>query len=313
MIIIAAMHDVYSELAGIDLNLVVALDALLAERHVTRAARRLGLTQSAASHALKRLRAHLGDPLLVRGPSGMLVATALAEKVAPQVHRILGELAGALRGEAFDPATAKHAFHIKSADYASLVILPRLLARLQKIAPNIDIWVHGFRELGEDELASGQLDLTLAPPSPSRHAGAYEKVLFEDSFECVLRKGHPLAKDKLTIARYCSLGHIMVSPRGTPGSLVDTALAALGRARRVVLAVPHFMVVPYSVASTDLCATLPSRIADIVADAAGLVRQPPPIAIPRFKIAAAWHERRHHDAAHRWLREQLLAVAAEIR
>ncbi|HEY4179589.1 MAG TPA: LysR family transcriptional regulator [Kofleriaceae bacterium] len=307
------MHDVHGELAGIDLNLVLALDALLTERHVTRAAQRLGLTQSAASHALKRLRDMLDDPLLVRGPNAALVPTPLADRLAPQVRRILGELAGALRGETFDPATAKHTFHVGASDAVALVLLPPLVARLAKVAPNIDLWIHyAYTDWGDDELAGGKLDLVLGPPA-SRPAGAYEKLLFDDSFVCVMRKGHPLAKEKLTVSRYCLYGHVMVAPRGTPGSIVDSALEKFGRTRRIALAVPHFLTVPYCVAATDLIATLPTRVANVVADSVGLVRVPPPFDIPRFKISAAWHERRHHDATHRWLREQLLAVASEIR
>jgi DNA-binding transcriptional LysR family regulator len=138
-------------------------------------------------------------------------------------------------------------------------------------------------------------------------------MLFDESFVCVMRKGHPIAKEKLTLTRYCAANHVMVAPRGTPCSIVDSALEKLGRSRRVALAVPHFLAVPYSVAATDLIATLPTRVADVVAESVDLVRHAPPLDIPRFKISAAWHERRHHDAAHRWLREQLIAVASEIR
>src|SRR4051812_38865827 len=117
MIWIAIMHDVHGYLSGLDLNLVLALDALLAERHVTRAARRLGITQSAASHALARLRDHLGDPLLVRGGRGTMTATPRALELAPQLHDLLAELAGVLRGERFDPATARRTFRICTSDY----------------------------------------------------------------------------------------------------------------------------------------------------------------------------------------------------
>jgi DNA-binding transcriptional LysR family regulator len=314
MVRIGIMRDVHDSLASVDLNLVLALDALLAERHVTRAAERLGLTQSAASHALARLRDVLGDPLLVRGPRGAMVATPLAEKLAPQIHRILGELATTLRGETFEPATAKRAFHIGISDYVEIVMLKQLAARVAVLAPGIDLWMHTFPDWGDTELADGTLDLIIGPPRGNqRPAGTFEKVLFDESFTCVLRAGHALAGARLTIARYCSLPHLMVSPRGTPGSFVDTALERVGRTRRVALAVPHFLVVPYVIAGTDLIATLPTRIANLVADALELVKRPPPIEIPKFQIAAAWHERNQADAPHRWLRDQIFAVAGEIR
>jgi DNA-binding transcriptional LysR family regulator len=318
MLWICIMHGVH-DLASIDLNLVVALDALLADRHVTRAAHRLGLTQSAASHALARLRDVLGDPLLVRGPGGTMVPTPFAERIQPQLRRALDELSTTLRGETFDPATARHTFHVGASDYVELVMLPRLTERIRRLAPNIDLWVHSYNEHGDAELAAGTLDLVLGPSSatarvrPTPHAaGIYEKVLFDESFTCIVRAKHPIAKSKLTLARYCELTHLLVAPRGTPGSLVDDSLAKAGKTRRIGLAVPHFLVVPYIIASTDLVATLASRVANLFASTLDLATMPPPLAVPKFRMAATWHERSHHDAPHKWLREQLFVVAQEV-
>lgn len=306
------MHGVHDALATMDLNLVVALDVLLAERHVTRAARRLGITQSAASHALARLRDLLGDPLLVRGPGGTMVPTPLALRLAPQLRKVLEDLAGVLRGESFDPTTARRTFRLGASDYIELVLLPRLSARLARLAPGVDLWVHTFDDWGDAELATGKLDCVLAPPRRSaRPGGMFEKILLHESFTCVMRAGHPLAGSRLTLARYCEVPHLMVAPRGTPGSFVDDALATVGRRRRVALAVPHFLVVPYVVAATDLVATLANRVAALFATTLDLVMQPPPVAIARFAIALAWHERNHHDAAQRWLRTQIAAAATE--
>ncbi|MDX2090442.1 MAG: LysR substrate-binding domain-containing protein [Kofleriaceae bacterium] len=219
-----------------------------------------------------------------------------------------------MRGESFDPATARRAFHLGISDYVEIVMLTKLAARVAKVAPGIDLWMHTFADWGDTQLADGTLDLALGPPrGEKRPAGAFEKVLFEESFTCLLRAKHPLAGTRLTLSRYCGLSHLMVSPRGTPGSYVDTALERVGKSRRVALAVPHFLVVPYVIAGTDLVATLPTRIANLVADALDLVRLPPPIEIPAFQIAAAWHERNQADPPHRWLREQIFAVAGEIR
>lgn len=307
------MHALHDGLAGIDLNLVVALDALLAERHVTRAAARLGITQSAASHALARLRSLLGDPLLVRGPAGARLPTPLASELAPQLHQVLDQLTRVLRGEAFDPASARRAFHIGASDYVEIVLLPRLAARLARVAPGIDLWIHALGDHGDAELASGALDLVLGPPrSSGRPARSYERVLFAESFTCVMRANHPLSGGRLTLRRYCEASHLMVAPRSTPGSFVDDALAAAGKTRRVALAVPHFLVVPYVIAATDLVATLASRVAALFASTLELVAMPPPIEVPKFQIALAWHERNHGDAAHRWMRDQLFAVASEL-
>jgi DNA-binding transcriptional LysR family regulator len=315
IILIAIMHAAHASLAAVDLNLVLALDALLAERHVTRAAARLGITQSAASHALARLRDLLGDPVLVRGPRGTMLPTPRAAALAPAVHRILSDLAAVLRGDAtFDPATARRSFQIGTSDYLELVLLPRLVERLSRIAPNIDVWIHNLDDQGDDALAAGTLDVVIGPPrGTARPAGTYEKVLFDESFTCVMRAKHPLADAKLTLPRYCSAAHVLVAPRGTPGSLVDDALHALGRTRRIAAAVPHFLVVPHLIASSDLIATLATRVANTFADALDLVTMPPPLSLPKFQMAVAWHERSHDDPPHRWLREQLLAVAADVR
>lgn len=319
MLCIHVMQAAHGDLAGVDLNLALALDALLAERHVTRAAARLGITQSAASHALARLRDLLGDPLLVRGPGGTLVPTARATALAPTIARVLAELGTALRGAppAFDPATAHRTFHLATSDYVELLLLPRLAARLAARAPHIDLWAHVLVDWGDRELASGEMDLVLGPLRTGGVARAstsiYEKALFAEKFRCVVRADHPLASaQRMTLARYCASAHVLVAPRGRPGSFVDDALAAQGRARRVALAVPHFLVVPHVLATTDLVATLASRIVDLYRDTLGLVDFAPPLAIPDFTIAAAWHERAHHDPAHRWLREQVFEVAAEL-
>ncbi len=309
------MHEAHDGLKGVDLNLVLALDALLAERHVTRAATRLGITQSAASHALARLRELIGDPLLVRGARGVMVPTPRAEALAPQIHRVLADLSGALRGETFDPATAKRTFRIGASDYVELVLLPRLIERLARLAPNIDIWIHaGYAEHGDAELAAGGIDLAIGPPQGTmRAAGSYEKVLFDESFTCIVREDHALAGGRMTLARYCAASHLLIAPRSQPGSYVDSALVRLGRTRRIALAVPHFLVVPYIIAGTDLVATIATRVAALFADRLGLATMPPPIPIPKFQIALAWHERNHGDAPQRWLRDQLVAVANEIR
>jgi LysR family transcriptional regulator, transcriptional activator of nodD3 and syrA len=296
-------------LAGLDLNLLVVLDALLAERHVTRAARRVGLTQPACSHALGRLRRALGDPLLVRGPGGAMVTTPRAEALAPGLRAALAELATAVAGPpSFDPATARRSVRIATSDYAELVVLPALIAALGRDAPGVDVWVVPLpttRYAQLAMLASGAADLVIGPPRRDGPAGIYERRLFDERFRCVVRRGHPAGGRRLTLARYCALSHVMVAPRGTAGSVVDDALAARGRRRRVAVAVPHFLVVPHLVAASDLVATLAGRVVDAYADTAGLVVMAPPIELPGFAIAMTWHERLHRDPAQRWLRDQV--------
>jgi DNA-binding transcriptional LysR family regulator len=307
------MQLAHDALAGLDLNLLYALDALLHERHVTRAAKRLGMTQSAASHALGRLRSQLGDPLLVRGPRGQMVPTPRADALATPLRDALAALALAVHGASFDPATARRSFRIATGDYAEVVLLPRLVERVAATAPGVDLHAVVLPESTGAALANGAIDGALLPQrSLAWPSGIYERRLFTEDFTCVVRPGHPVARQKLTLARYCALAHLMVAPGGTPGSFVDDALAKAGKTRRTAVLVPHFLVVPHVIVATDLVATLATRIADATAPLFDLVRLRPPIDVPRFTMALVWHERTHRDPAHRWLREQLAAVAAEL-
>lgn len=314
MVFILYMRGIHDELAGLDLNLVLALDALLAERHVTRAAERLGVSQSAASHALARLRDVLGDPLLVRGPRGAMQPTPRALALAPMLSRALTDVAAALRRpEPFAPSTARRTFHLGAGDYAELVLLPRLVARLATAAPGIDLFIRTVPDDIPTAIARGELDAVIAPARPRDVAGPgiYQRLLFEEQFVCAVRAGHPATQRKLTLDRYCSLDHLLIAPRGTYGGFVDDALAALRKRRRVALAVPHFLIVPHVVAGTDLIVTLASRIAAAFADSHRLatLRPPAELGLDGFLMHLIWHERAHADDAQRWLRDQIATVA----
>lgn len=302
------------DFANIDLNLLVVLDALLAERHVTRAARRVGLTQSAASHALARLRLLLGDPLLVRGAGGAMVMTGRAAAIAPRLRRCLDDLAGALAGDAvFDPATARRTFRIATEDYAELILLPVLVELLAQEAPGVDLCIRQVEEDPTAFLAAGEVDSAIGSfgtrPWP---AGFYQKRLFDDSFRCVVRAGHPATRRRLTLPRFLELGHVLVAPGGTRGGVVDDALARIGESRRTALLIPHFLVAPHVIAASDLVITLPSRVARVFAEPFSLAVLTPPLEVPGFTISLVWHERCRHDAGQRWLRKRLVELAAAL-
>ncbi len=305
------MDTVHDPLAALDLNLVRALDVLLEERHVTRAAARLGVTQSAASHALARLRDELGDPLLVRGVGGGLSLTERAARLAPVVRAALAQLAAAWREPVFEPASSQRTFHVGAGDFAELVLLPPLVRRIATAAPGVNLFFRAVTD-GGPELAAGKLDAYLAPArEPS--AGLYQRHLFDESFVVMMRAGHPAASSKLTLERFCALDHLLVAPRGTPGGYVDEALAQLGLSRRVALSVPHFLIAPHVVASTDLVMTVAWRIAAAFRKSHALVVREPPLTLPTFPIHLVWHERTHAEPAHRWLREQVIACAPRSR
>jgi len=304
------MHDMH--LAQLDLNLLVALRALLAERHVTRAAKSVGLTQPAMSHALARLRKVTRDPLLVRTPRGMQ-PTPRAEAMREPLERALADLAGVLAGPpGFDPATSTRRFTVATSDYVELVLFPTLLASAWREAPSIDIRVTNLGPGATEHLAEGTVDLAIGPVgnfgSPPPRGIRAQKIL-EDTFVCVVREDHPAVKGRLTLDEYCALPHALVSPRGQSGSIVDTVLAKLGKKRRVALEVPHFLVAPHAVRATDLVLTLAKRVADVFAPALGLRRLEPPVELPGFSMSVVWHDRFQSDAAHAWLRGVIAAAA----
>lgn len=295
-------------LAGVDLNLLVALEALLEERGVTRAAARVGLSQPAMSRALGRLRDLFGDRLLVRTPAGLL-PTPRAEALAEPLARALAELRSLLGPDGFDPATARGAVRIVTPDYGSLILLPSLLRRLSREAPGLDVEVLPMGTGADDGLREGRADLAIGRIARAG-AGIYRQTLFEDGFACVLRAGHPAA-GRLDLETYLGLAHAFITITGQGRGVVDGMLAERGLARRVALRIPHFVAASLVVSETDLVLTLPRRAAERLAADARLVVLDAPLPLGGFEVVQAWHERRQDDPAHAWIRRQVLAAARE--
>ncbi len=302
------MNSVHVE--AFDLNLLLAFDALWTERHVTRAARRVGLTQPAMSHALRRLRAQLDDPLFQPTPRG-LTATARAHALAPLVAEALALVRRAVeKPRPFSPAALERTFTMGTTDYAELVLLPSLMARLSREAPRLRLAVRPMVNLGERELLAGEHDLVFGVATPPGD-GLRGERLFSDEFVSLLRAGHPLARRPLTLRRFVELPHVLVSPQGAGDAAVDVALRERGLARRVVLRIPHFLSAPLVIAETDHVITLPSRVAHAVAAQHRLVVKKPPLALPGFTLFQFWHARNEDDAAHRWLRALVRESSAQ--
>jgi DNA-binding transcriptional LysR family regulator len=300
------MHAVHIE--AFDLNLLLAFDALWTERHVTRAARRIRLTQSAMSHALGRLRAQLDDPLFQPTPRGV-TPTARAHALAPAIGEALAIVRRAVEEPArFSPAALERTFTVGTTDYGELVLLPRLFTRLQREAPRVRLVVRPADGTGARELLSGEHDLVLGVGAPQGN-GLRGEMLFTDSFASLLRAGHPAARRPLTLARFVELPHVLVSPQGRGDSAVDAALRERKLSRRLMLRVPHFLSAPLVIAESDAIITLPERVARAVAAQHRLVMKKPPLPLPGFSFSQFWHTRNDEDAAHRWLRELVWAVA----
>lgn len=305
--VIPIIHPV--NLSSIDLNLLVVLDALLAERHVTRAARRVGLSQPAMSNALARLRLALDDPLLVRGAGGM-VPTPTALAIGRATATALGTIEHAIEGcRAFDPASAQRTFTIAASDYVTFVALADLADHVARTAPGVSLRV---LPLGPDpaatDLEAGTLDLTLGffRKVP---AGLQRARLFDDRLVAVVRAGHPVLRTRRRLEDLATLRHVRVAPQRESRGLLDAIMAKRGLPRVTVLTTPTFLSA-LAVAHTDLCAVLPERVAVALARLAPLATFPVDAPLPPIAVDALWHPRVQHDAAHAWLRRTLHERAA---
>jgi len=286
-----------------DLNLLLALDVLLEERSATRAAGRLGVTQSAVSRTLTRLRVTFHDPLFVRTTRG-LTPTRRALELAGPLRQALRDLERLLVEQAmFDPSAARRCFRIAAVDYAQVVLLAPFLARLAREAPHVDVEVRQPTAASERDLESGALDILLVPRQASG-PGVVWTPLHEGSYTCLVWNRHP--RRRLDSATFAAMPHVLVTPRERPGGgVVDVVLAEHRLSRRIAVRVPTFLMVPYLLVGTDRIATVPARIAAELVRRHPLRMLRPPVDVPPFTLCQAWHEVHRHDPAHRWLREGL--------
>jgi DNA-binding transcriptional LysR family regulator len=251
-----------TNLSRVDLNLLVLFEAVLAERHVARAGIRLSLSPSAISHGLGRLRRLFNDPLFLKHPKGV-VPTERAIALEGPIAEILARAREVL-GQAtpFDPSTSARRFKVGAPDAVLAVVLPPLLAYVQKTAPNVGLTIRDLPRLDWNrvlaDLDARTIDLALLPLAkpPARFAA---RALYKEDFVVAARAGHPYLR-KPTLARYCEADHLVVSPSGDPHGLVDDALAKKGMSRRVVLTVPNFMLALAIVADSDILAALPRSL-----------------------------------------------------
>lgn len=295
-------------LPSVDLNLLRILEALLDEQSVTGAARRLGVTQSAVSHALARLREQLDDALFVRTTRGMS-PTPRAEELREPLRRGLAALREAVDGRMFEPASATRTFTIAMTDQLGITILPTLSVNLAARAPSVDLNIAPVVRNIERALESGTAELVLTGSTRPLDASALKRqLLFDEELVCIVRADHPV-RDRLTLERFCGMGHVLVSPRGGGGGIVDDVLAKQGIRRRVAVTVPHFIVAPHVIAATDYVLTVAASLAHTLAPVLGLRILEPPIELPRASYWQLWHERTHADPGHKWLRG-LVAEAA---
>lgn len=286
-----------------DLNLLYVFEAVWRDRSVTAAAERLGLTQAAVSGSLKRLREEYDDKLFTLVGRKM-EPTPLATDMAPQLLDALS-LARKTRAERgrFDPSTARRMFTVRTRDVGEAVCLPRVVRALGESAPGIQLRTV-FRPIPETlaGMAAGQIDLALGFV-PSLETGIHRRLLFEQHYVCVMRRGHPLADKKLTAERFSQAEHLLVEYSGSGHQQLERALVNAGARNRIKVRMPQYLAAPHFVIESDLLWSVPAVLAETLALHYPLMMKPHPLDLPKFEVSVYWHDRYHRDPANKWLRD----------
>ncbi len=293
-----------------DFNLLKVLDALIAERNVTRAGKRLRRSQPAVSNSLHRLRTLLGDELLVRGSSG-LVLTRRAEALRDPLREAIALVDDFLfQDESFDPARATGVFRISTPDRLTLAVVPPLLDRLRRLAPTMDLHVMtADRQQALDLLDQDLIDLALGWfDEMPQHLNA--ELLLDEYLYCVFRRGHPILKPKVkfNIEAVLSFPHLVVSATGGRRAIFDDLLSRHRLKRHALVAVSNFTAVPHLLAGSDMIGVFTKLASEVFEKTFGLLKRRVPLDVGKIATNMAWHVRSERDRKHAWLRQQIKAV-----
>ena len=296
-----------TNIRNIDLNLLVALDVLLDERSVSRAAQRLNLSQPAVSGALKRLREAFQDPLFVRSQQGIRPTPQALELIAP-VKTVLQDIDTILSVAEFDPDAAEAVFTIAATDYAQMTFLAPLMRDVHREAPNIRFSIVST-DIGRmnEQFDRQEIDFAITVPEMApKNVHAME--LFEDRYVCAVRPDHTTVTQTPNLDEFCSLNHVLVTPSsGGFFGPTDDALEKLGRRRNVTVSVPNFLSLPIILMDSDFIAVAPERVLRPFADQLRIF--PAPLALNKFKVIGLWHELSARSPAHSWLREKMTEIS----
>ena len=289
-------------IGSLHLNQLRLVDALARNGSLSEAAEEIGLTQSAASHALARLRTELQDPIFVRTSEGMR-PTPYGNRLASSVRNALQSLhAGLDRHPEFVPSSSSRTFSVIMSDVSQMLYLPRLLPRLSAEAPGVSLRVRALpSKAAHLILESGEVDLAVGAFS-RLIAGCRQKRLYRERYVCVVRQDHPRFQQGMTAQAFCSVPQAMVDPRGYVHERLDQWLAQQRAPRTTKLYVPYFLSLPLVIARSDLLVIMASRVAKLYAETLPLKIMPPPVKLPAYDTRLFWHERFHRDPANRWLR-----------
>ena len=306
----------HTNLQKLDLNLLLLFEALMEEGSVTGAAKRLLLTQAGVSHALTRLRAVLKDDLFIRS-KGRMQPTARAVALAEPLRDALVQLDAALNPSAFDPAQSRQIFRIVATDYFATIVLPSLIFRLEKEAPQVDLRIlsNSLGDVGA-MLSSSDVDFA-AGLFKNRMTGAMRAdcsstTLFHDKYVCVMRKDHALAHKTLTKARYLAGKHILFSPTGSLDYGIEKYLRPIGVQRHIGVVLSHYLAAPLILQNSDMIMTVPGRLADFYVSRYKVRVAPLPLKVPPIAIQFVWNSRFDDHPAYRWFRSLVAEVCSNI-
>ncbi len=298
------------KLHQLDLNLLLAFDALMTQRNVTRAAQQCFISQPAMSHALNRLRQFFEDPLLVRSATGMQPtgrAQALHQTVRQALELLEQELG---REDSFVPATSNRRFVISTTDYVECVLIPPLIRRLQTEAPGVRIEIEILRDrLPEQALANGEVDLVLGFDEYMQVPGSLRtETWLTEPLAGVVAREHPVVAERITLAQLTELPHVFHSPLGTRDSIVDTWLASQGLKRSISVNSQSYMSAAAIVSQSDHLLVLPHKVAEMLAEALPLKRVTLPADLPAYHLNCVWHPLHDRQPALQWLRGLLRSL-----
>jgi DNA-binding transcriptional LysR family regulator len=297
---------------GLDLNLLVALDALLAEKNVTRAGARIHLSQPSTSGALGRLREYFKDQLLVSVGRKMLL-TPLAQSMVKPVGDVLRQIEATITTTPqFDPATSTRQFMVLSSDYVTAVFLPRVLRIMKRRAPGMTFEIRPMIDRALEELDSDAEDMIIIPDAyaSDRHP---KQFLFDETYACIAWTGNSQVRHRISLAQYTSLGHVVVRIGIThPASFEEWFLNRMGYKRRIEVIAPTFEALPHLIEGTDRIATVHTRLAVAYRKYLPIKVVPLPIKIPTMGMVCQWHESHDADPGHAWVRGVLREVATRL-
>ena len=300
------------DLASLDLNLLVALDALLQDASVSRAGQRVGLSQPAMSHALNKLRIALTDPVLVR-VGGRMELTLRAQSLKRPVEEVLERVREVFVSDSFLPASSTRTFRIFMSDYTSNLLLPSLSKPVRKIAPAVHIEVHSWKGMAADARDNGKTPDAVVACQTRDLPGFYRQRLFTDRDVCVMRRGHPLAGKELALGTFLDTPHVAVEAVEFTADPVDTWLQELDHARKVAVTVPHYIDALHLVAQSELLGVIPERLARAYAVALNLVTQEVPLDVGTFDEYLLHPARTHTDPGCMWLRGLIKSLGKPAR